>query len=370
MFNNRLKSKLFLWLTIFSTAGCLTVVNPPSESLTKGNIATQAQKVKSSTTTTNTPLCQINPSLCETKPIDCWNNPKKGHVFILAMGSEMGETEKKRLKWANEDAQSFAEIMRELFGVHDDNQVCILPNVSKAQFEQALKRLSNKQMIDSDDLVIIYYSGHGTQAEDGGEIDESDGLDELFVTYSKAINNTNSKAIKTKYQLRDDDFSKLVGNIPTDNILIVIDACFSAGLTRGDASSERVKYLDNPDLRKGTPPFGAKLDPIKNPISGEEKEVALLSAAKENQNTVELNGWCEGKKYQGGRFTIFFKRALEEALQNRTQKPINLLEVFEKTKENVIQNSKRCSDPKKTGPQEPVKMGDDELFQRINRYIP
>ncbi|HIE01064.1 MAG TPA: caspase family protein, partial [Thiotrichaceae bacterium] len=282
MLNNILKNKLlfFLGLTIFTTLGCSTVTNPKNESPSKEETPAhvEAEEVKSDLSDT---LCKLTSSQCElqpsaetqnSKPIDCWHNPTEGNVFILAMGSEMGRTEEKRLKWANEDALSFANFMREVFGIRDDNQVCILPNVSKTQFEQALEHLSHK--VDSNDLVIIYYSGHGTQGEDGGEIDEEDGYDELFVAYSENINDSTS-------QLRDDDFSKRVAKIPADNILIVIDACFSAGLTRGETSNERVKYWDNPKLKKGTPPFGASLDPI------EEKEVALLSAALESQFAVE-----------------------------------------------------------------------------------
>lgn len=354
MMNNLLKSKLLFlgWLIIVSTAGCNSAnikgtpanheTTPPADDMTKPSDKGGVRDL--------VPVSRRTFSKREkSKSRLCWTNMSEGRVFILAMGSNMGDTEAKRLKWANKDAEHFADAMHKLFGLRDKSRVCVLDNVTKAEFVQALKRLSNQYLVNPDDLVIIFYSGHGTLGQDDENGEEIDGHDEFFVPYSE-------QEFDIESWLRDDDFSKLIKNINTNNILMFIDACYSAGLSKGDEeASELVKRLDNPKLGHERPPFGATLDPVKG---------VLLSAAMESQKAVELNGWCvqtkKREKYRGGRFTVFFLEALK-----RAKKPVDLLKVFEETRRKVKKHSVRCSETT----QEPVKKGDDELFHRINGYI-
>ncbi len=337
--NNRLKNKrLFFMLIIFSTVGCQntpinddgsptptfltnTTVEKPqpsdSQSLKKGPFG-NAKTVTSKRPTQRT----------------CWNTSGEGRVFILAVGSNMsGLTE------TNRDAARFAKAMRELFHVRH-NRVCVLANAYKEEFVQALERLGDSRRVGADDLVIIFYSGHGTQRDDDNNDEKLDRLDEFFGTYGPKP--------RTRYLLRDDDFSALIQDIPTPNILTFIDACFSAGLTKGKDSKERVKSLDGTIPSEGRTHVGTTLDPVKG---------VLLSASMENQPAVEL-------ARRGGRFTLFFLEALKQARQKR--QPVDLLTVFEKTRNNVYQHSRKHSEKV----QVPVKKGPDEIFRRINGYIP
>ena len=348
--NNRLKNKrLFFMLIIFSTVGCQntpinddgsptptfltnTTVEKPqpsdSQSLKKGPFG-NAKTVTSKRPTQRT----------------CWDTSGEGRVFILAVGSNMnGLTE------TNRDAKRFAKTMRELFHVRH-NRVCVLANAYKEEFVQALERLGDSRRVGADDLVIIFYSGHGAQSNDDNDDEKLDRLDEFFGTIAPKP--------RTRYLLRDDDFSALIQNIPTPNILTFIDACFSAGLTKGDNSkkpikNERIKYFDATTFDDATIPnsgrthVGTTLDPVKG---------VLLSASMENQPAVEL-------ARRGGRFTLFFLEALKQARQKRQL--VDLLTVFEKTRHNVYQHSQQHSDKV----QIPVKKGPDEIFRRINGYIP
>ncbi len=349
--------RLFFLMIIFSMAGCQNPrINEPDVLLPPTSIKNITDEKSQSSekgwfdraqTVKYLPLGTMGKDRSKTvksKRITqrtCWDRRGEGRVFILAVGSNThGLTE------TNRDAARFAKAMRELFNVHQ-NRVCVLTNVYKDEFVHALERLGDRHRVDADDLVIIFYSGHGTQLGDDNGDEKLDQLDEFFVPYSKKP--------RTKYLLRDDRFSVLIQAIPTPNILTFIDACFSAGLYKGDDSmepinNEHIKYLEAATFgvtipSSGRTRVGTTLDPIKG---------IQLSASRENQPAVEL-------AERGGRFTVFFLEALKRAKQ-----PVDLLKVFEETRNNVYQHSQRYSKKE----QDPVKNGSDEQFRRINGYIP
>jgi len=202
MINKLLKNRLlfFLVLIVFGATGCKTpsVQNQPSKRF-------------------GAPPCETEPTMVTKKPTHrtCWDTADEGNAFILAMGANTH-----CLTETHRDARRFAKAMRTLFNV-PKNRVCVLENVYKDEFVQALERLSDK--VKTDDLVVIYYSGHGAKIGDNNKDnkDEVDGQDEAFVPYD-------ATELGIKYLLRDDDFSKLIEKIPTQHILTVIDACFSA----------------------------------------------------------------------------------------------------------------------------------------------
>jgi len=259
----------------------------------------------------------------------------RGHAFILAVGANTH-----CLKETHRDARDFATAMQGLFNV-PVNRTCVLDNAYRHEFVPALERLA--QVAKSDDLVIIYYSGHGTKLddEDGDETD-GDKKDEAFVPVSVKP--------RKKYLLIDDDFSTLIGAIPTENILTVIDACFSASLTkldRTDKPSEGpLKFLlwpwGNSNVDEPVITHVGDIDDVKG---------VLLSAAREGENARELPG-------RGGRFTVFF---LEELKKARSAQNVDLLAVFEKTRDRVSHHSRE--------EQMPVAKGEEALFERINRFI-
>ncbi len=256
-----------------------------------------------------------------TNPRGCWKQPKGGKgVWLLAMGANTG-----KLKETSRDVTNFANAMRKLFKVKWE---CRLPNVHKAEFTGALKRL---RRVKKSDLVIIYYSGLGGHVKDKNGDEKKDDLDEVFITSGGA-------------KILDDDFSYLVKNIPAKNIWMVIDTCFSAGSAKGKAGG-RSKYRTNPSVAKYRRNQGA-LDPLKG---------VLFSAAGEKYKAMEV------PKY-GGRFTLVFLKKLYEAMK-RGHKNVNLLQVFKKTRAYVWGISKRTAIKQK-----PEVRGQVALLGQFKRY--
>ncbi len=132
------------------------------------------------------------------------------------------------------------------------------------------------------DLVFIYFSGHGAQiknykGKDGGK-------DEAFV-------------VKNKEMILDDDFFRWVSKLKSKNIITVVDACFSKGLKKSGMKTDNsvIKYYDiNAD--KKTKTKASKINNIFN-------KNTLIASAYENSIA------REDSRY-GGVFTTRLIRAL------------------------------------------------------------
>jgi len=83
-----------------------------------------------------------------------------------------------------------------------------------------------------DDLVLIYFSGHGYQGLDDGS-DEADGVDEFFVLYDTRAGAIDDTA------LRDDEFGRFLDRLDSEHVLVLFDGCYSGGLARSLASGYR-----------------------------------------------------------------------------------------------------------------------------------
>lgn len=115
--------------------------------------------------------------------------------------------------------------LREELGFDREN-ILILTNaeVTKANAINAIENW----LIDgtsAGDRVFFYWSGHGSQLSDISG-DEPDGLDETLVTYD----------FSSGQSLSDDELNALFSRIPDRQITMVVDACHSGTIRRGDPS--------------------------------------------------------------------------------------------------------------------------------------
>jgi hypothetical protein len=105
-------------------------------------------------------------------------------------------------------------------GLIDPADAIVLTNkgATRPAVEAAMSRLARES--GPDDLVIIFYSGHGgIQTDDTPDGDvELDGTDETLVLIDE--------------QMTDDDFAELLDPIGANTTLVGIDACQSGGFAR------------------------------------------------------------------------------------------------------------------------------------------
>lgn len=119
------------------------------------------------------------------------------------------------------DVEKIADVLRSRFGY--DAQV--VKNASKAQIIEALNRVATEAK--PEDSVLLFYAGHGYLMDDtkmGFWIP----IDASVKTAANWISNT--------------DISKLLAAIPSRQLILVSDSCFSGSLTK----EQKVTYSGKP----------------------------------------------------------------------------------------------------------------------------
>jgi hypothetical protein len=130
------------------------------------------------------------------------------------------------------------------------------------------------------DKVVVYYSGHGLQMDRnlGASDSEPDGKDEALYLPRDA---------QTATMLLDDELGALLRALRTNNVLVVLDACFSGTGTRLTAASDKVVRLSDvarvlviPDrlIADETP-----ADPATGRGAGDPEDHVLLAASRANE---------------------------------------------------------------------------------------
>lgn len=192
------------------------------------------------------------------------------------------------LKTSN-DVEKFSKSVQRHFNI-PETQICHLTNAFKAELENAL--ISRKPHLIKGDLVILYFSGHGSHLPDDNG-DEQDRWDETLVTRDVE----GKDYPRAKDVLRDDQFTALVNALATDRILTVMDTCFSSGMylaktekTNPLLANARSKFFVKGEIGTQMPRDQANQDNlIKNEVGEfDALKGLLLAAASENKNALEI----------------------------------------------------------------------------------
>jgi len=195
------------------------------------------------------------------------------------------------LTYARSDAEAFARWLVGS-GVSPDSITLLLDEAGElkdlglsyeeatlSRFRAGLGQLRKKA--SADDLVFVYFAGHGYQGEDD-DGDEADGVDEFLVLYD-----TMRSAVE-ETALRDDEFGEFLDRVGSEHVMVVFDSCHSGGQSRS--------------LSSGARPLGDAFD-LFNDFSLEGK--LILAAAREDQEALEHEGLGHGL------FTHFLLQGLE-----------------------------------------------------------
>jgi hypothetical protein len=116
------------------------------------------------------------------------------------------------LDYTDDDAESVAQRLASLPGWDPDNMALLLN--SQATSANFMALLDELQGGTEDDVLFVFFSGHGNRVEDTNG-DEADGYDEVLCFYD--------------VNLLDDTFALLLESLPMRRMAIMIDACYSGG---------------------------------------------------------------------------------------------------------------------------------------------
>ncbi|RKY09834.1 MAG: hypothetical protein DRP66_01250, partial [Planctomycetota bacterium] len=125
--------------------------------------------------------------------------------------------------YAARDAYELSARLAEGLDWDEDNIYTLTDSqATKPAIRLVLRQLSEK--LDSDDVLVFYFSGYGFADVDIEPIDEIDGRDEYLITY--------------EYDgIRDDELGQMLAEFATDNYVVLIETDFSAGQIDGISSS-------------------------------------------------------------------------------------------------------------------------------------
>ena len=123
------------------------------------------------------------------------------------------------LELTDDDAIRVREALLSGAGMQEENAITLLnEDATIANFSNGIERIA--EQADSDDIVVIFYSGHGNRIAraDGADRQDPDGLDETLELYDGS--------------LIDDDLGDMLNSIQAGTVLVVLDSCFSGGFAK------------------------------------------------------------------------------------------------------------------------------------------
>ena len=176
------------------------------------------------------------------------------------------------LKGCENDVNLMYQVLTTKYGFTRDNiGVLLSGSATKANMVVAFREWLIEKP-NPDDTVILYYSGHGVQTVDMSG-DEDDGFDEALCPTDVKPNTAQTEFVNV---LLDDELEDLLGQIPTDNVTIILDCCHSGTATKslvpvGMCSSRVI----NRDLVLAPNPNRIPLR--EQPRTGSRKDVAEMN---------------------------------------------------------------------------------------------
>jgi hypothetical protein len=143
------------------------------------------------------------------------------------------------LAGSRNDVLLIRELLVQKYGFEQANIRTMLDEeATRAEILAAIRTLS--ETAASDDIVLIHYSGHGSQAPDTNG-DEPDGQDETILPYD-----SRTPGIA---DITDDELNALISGFRSKKVIVTLDSCHSGTGTRGGPSQVTQRWVA-PDTRR------------------------------------------------------------------------------------------------------------------------
>ena len=217
--------------------------------------------------------------------------PQKIERFLLVAGANNGGTDRVKLRYAESDANSFAEVLSQMGGIDKGNILRVSdPTVKTMQngFAEVEKRLQNKKS-DTRKEVLVYYSGHA----------DDKGLRLGSEIYSWA------------------DFRKSVNSLNADVKIAVLDACGSGTITRTKGGVSKPAFMQD--------------------ASSEMTGYAFLTSSNENEASQESD------RIKGSFFTHALVSGLRGAADMDGDSKVTLNEAYQFAFNETLQSTQSTS---------------------------
>jgi len=143
------------------------------------------------------------------------------------------------LAGARNDVLLIRELLTKKYGFDRANiRIMLDEQATRAQIFAAISALS--ETAAPDDIVLIHYSGHGSQAPDTNG-DEADGQDETILPYDSRMPGIPD--------ITDDELNTLISGFRSESVVVVLDSCHSGTGTRSGPTQVAQRWV-TPDTRR------------------------------------------------------------------------------------------------------------------------
>jgi len=174
----------------------------------------------------------------------------------------------------------------------------------------------------AEDVLLLYFSGHGTTGPDVGQLDEIDGYDEYICCYGDYLAEF----------IRDDELSDWLAAVPMERIVVMLDTCYSGGQIKGIPGDMLVKSLSEEFVPSRGDGFAVDLVSLDTKAIGPqdlddlEKSVVVITSSDEDEYS-----WEFGAPLYHGLFTYYLLEALDGAAdeEGNFDGDINAREAYE-----------------------------------------
>ena len=201
------------------------------------------------------------------------------------------------LAGSRNDVLLIRELLTQKYGFDRRNiRIMIDEEATRSGIFSAIRSLS--ETAAPDDIVLIHFSGHGSQAPDTNG-DEPDGKDETILPYD-----SRTPGIA---DITDDDLNAMIGSFRSESVIVILDSCHSGTGTRSGPSQVSQRWVA-PDTRRELYENVATRQVVTLPIS--ENHV-FFAAAQESES--ELDGPFGPDNLRLGLFTAAMVGALVNA---------------------------------------------------------
>jgi hypothetical protein len=146
------------------------------------------------------------------------NKEQKKYAIFIATGSEIRD---------QNNIDDFIEVLTK----HGWDERNILKITNKNASKNAILSIPffwlNDQGANEDDIVLFFFSLHGSNTKDREPFDEPDDRDEFIVPYNSNFSNVST-------MIRDDELNPKFNSIKSKNQIIIFESCCSGGMIDGD----------------------------------------------------------------------------------------------------------------------------------------
>jgi hypothetical protein len=254
------------------------------------------------------------------RTVSVYYSPSRRNVWAVVVGIN-DYPQLPKLKYAVNDAKAFQRLLVEKNLVPAENITVLLNEQATLRKLRSALGTGLKGAADSDDMVIIFYAGHGATERDAMSMD-GDGLEKYILTYDTDPSDLFSTALPMR------DLALIFHRIRSERLIFIADACYSG------ASGGRTVSVTG--LRANI--ADTFLDRI---AAGRGKVIITASAA--NEVSVERD------ELQHGVFTYYLLEGLKGPADTDGDGLVTVDEAYRYVSDRVPQATRQEQHPVKKG---------------------